>query len=174
MKLRSFSAAIMLAAAATVSTAAHATSYLVNFTVKSDVWGGYGMPFGVSQDQILTGSFIADSSQTGSARITNLTYTTGSRTWTTADVATNSTVQIDANGLSFFEIYFNAQNYFAADNNAVINDGSANRYCNFCVSYTASVVTDAVPEPATWAMMISGFAVVGASMRRRKVQLGFA
>lgn len=31
-----------------------------------------------------------------------------------------------------------------------------------------------VPEPATWAMMISGFALIGASMRRRKVAVSFA
>lgn len=30
------------------------------------------------------------------------------------------------------------------------------------------VVANAVPEPATWAMMISGFGVIGASMRRRR------
>jgi hypothetical protein len=33
---------------------------------------------------------------------------------------------------------------------------------------------DGVPEPATWAMMISGFALIGASMRRRKVAVSFA
>lgn len=32
----------------------------------------------------------------------------------------------------------------------------------------------AVPEPATWAMMIGGFAMVGAAMRRRKISVRFA
>ena len=32
----------------------------------------------------------------------------------------------------------------------------------------------AVPEPATWAMMIGGFGAIGASMRRRKVAVRFA
>jgi len=35
-------------------------------------------------------------------------------------------------------------------------------------------VTGAVPEPATWAMMILGFGVVGAGMRRRRVRVAFA
>jgi hypothetical protein len=35
-------------------------------------------------------------------------------------------------------------------------------------------VNNGVPEPATWAMMIGGFALVGASMRRRKVAVSFA
>jgi|GEM_PF-2810074 len=34
--------------------------------------------------------------------------------------------------------------------------------------------TGAVPEPATWAMMIVGFGVVGASMRRRKARVSYA
>jgi hypothetical protein len=36
------------------------------------------------------------------------------------------------------------------------------------------VTTAAVPEPATWAMMIGGFALVGASMRRRSMAVRFA
>ncbi|MEP6786540.1 MAG: PEPxxWA-CTERM sorting domain-containing protein [Sphingomonadales bacterium] len=31
-----------------------------------------------------------------------------------------------------------------------------------------------VPEPATWAMMLAGFGVVGAAMRRRRVTVSFA
>ncbi len=41
------------------------------------------------------------------------------------------------------------------------------------VSVTA-VSSGAVPEPATWAMMIGGFALVGASLRSRKTAVRFA
>ena len=34
--------------------------------------------------------------------------------------------------------------------------------------------TGAVPEPATWAMMIMGFGLVGGAMRRRKISVAFA
>ena len=34
--------------------------------------------------------------------------------------------------------------------------------------------TPAVPEPASWAMMIGGLAVVGSAMRRRKTEVSFA
>ncbi len=36
------------------------------------------------------------------------------------------------------------------------------------------VIPGGVPEPGTWAMMIGGFAAVGASMRRRKTAVRFA
>ncbi len=42
------------------------------------------------------------------------------------------------------------------------------------VSYSASNATAAVPEPATWAMMIAGFGLVGGAMRRRKTAVAFA
>jgi hypothetical protein len=44
------------------------------------------------------------------------------------------------------------------------NDSSGVRYQNF--SYN-SVVGGGVPEPAAWAMMLAGFGMVGAAMRRR-------
>lgn len=36
------------------------------------------------------------------------------------------------------------------------------------ISFTLSGVTGAVPEPATWAMMILGFGLVGAALRQRR------
>ena len=41
------------------------------------------------------------------------------------------------------------------------------------VDFTAADVPGAVPEPASWAMMIGGFALAGGAMRRRKVALAF-
>ena len=35
-------------------------------------------------------------------------------------------------------------------------------------------VAAAVPEPASWAMMVGGFGMLGAAMRRRKVNVSFA
>lgn len=41
-------------------------------------------------------------------------------------------------------------------------------------SYGAQAVFAPVPEPASWAMMIGGFAFVGGAMRRRKTRVVFA
>jgi hypothetical protein len=35
-------------------------------------------------------------------------------------------------------------------------------------------LSGAVPEPSSWAMMIGGFALVGAGMRRRRTSVAFA
>jgi hypothetical protein len=44
----------------------------------------------------------------------------------------------------------------------------------FRVSGEAGVVTAGVPEPATWAMMLGGFGLVGGAIRRHKSALGRA
>ena len=42
------------------------------------------------------------------------------------------------------------------------------------LTITAGNAIPAVPEPATWAMMIAGFGLVGASLRRRSVRIALA
>ena len=42
------------------------------------------------------------------------------------------------------------------------------------LNFNITAVTNAVPEPATWAMMMGGLALVGLSMRRRKTTVSFA
>jgi hypothetical protein len=51
---------------------------------------------------------------------------------------------------------------------------NGNDYAADMVFDRVYVNTAAVPEPATWAMMIGGFALIGASMRRRKAAVSFA
>jgi PEP-CTERM motif len=44
----------------------------------------------------------------------------------------------------------------------------------FLTADNVTISAGAVPEPATWAMMIMGFGLVGAGMRRRGVRVGIA
>ncbi len=53
---------------------------------------------------------------------------------------------------------------------AFSNSGSNDSFKVNGITYT----TSAVPEPATWAMMIGGLGLVGMSMRRRKTAVSFA
>jgi hypothetical protein len=75
----------------------------------------------------------------------------------------------DANTVGAFT--FLASNQNASDyNSPVLNTA---HFC--CDIHTAIVLADGVPEPSTWAMMILGFAGVGAmTYRRRKSALRLA
>lgn len=42
------------------------------------------------------------------------------------------------------------------------------------VSITPKMAAPAVPEPATWALMIAGFGTVGYAMRRRRARIAYA
>lgn len=53
------------------------------------------------------------------------------------------------------------------------NSRSGNLYIDD-ISIREVLSVTAVPEPATWAMMIGGFSLAGASMRRRKAKLVFS
>jgi hypothetical protein len=44
----------------------------------------------------------------------------------------------------------------------------------FSVLSSLPPVLSGVPEPASWAMMVGGFGLIGAAMRRRKVAVSFA
>jgi hypothetical protein len=57
-------------------------------------------------------------------------------------------------------------------------DESANRFGQFkgatSVEFHRDFITANIPEPATWAMMIGGFGLVGGAMRRRATKVAFA
>jgi hypothetical protein len=53
------------------------------------------------------------------------------------------------------------------------NRSGTNTLTGSAVSFSASSVGGAVPEPGTWAMMIVGMGIVGASLRR-KTRIAFA
>jgi hypothetical protein len=53
----------------------------------------------------------------------------------------------------------------------LFGEASSPRAFNGTLSY--ATVAGAVPEPASWALMIAGFGLVGAAMRRRSVRVAF-
>jgi hypothetical protein len=84
---------------------------------------------------------------------------------------------LSTNGLGFssFAVY---NEFFLGGNSSapVFQTGTFNVSTNPNNSPDNFIVTvsNAVPEPATWAMMIAGFGLVGGAMRRRKVAVSFA
>jgi hypothetical protein len=61
---------------------------------------------------------------------------------------------------------------FLHRNGGAWNDLPGSSARGYFVEYSA--VASGVPEPATWAMMIAGFGLVGASLRRRSGSVRFA
>lgn len=58
---------------------------------------------------------------------------------------------------------------FGFDLSAYVNDGSLGSYVNYAFKDDGRV--GGVPEPATWALMIAGFGLAGAGLRRRSLAL---
>ena len=53
-------------------------------------------------------------------------------------------------------------------------DGGVGRTINIGNFSITQSTAGAVPEPATWAMMIAGFGMIGAGMRTRRRKVAFA
>jgi hypothetical protein len=97
-------------------------------------------------------SFAVNGSQVGSA------LQAGSPSGTTPQTWKNFSTLYTANSTGPVTLAFN----FA---------GLGNTAADFAVD---KVSMAAVPEPATWAMMLLGFGIVGSAVRRRKVDVAFA
>jgi hypothetical protein len=49
-----------------------------------------------------------------------------------------------------------------------------NNFYSFRISHDEALALGLVPEPASWAMMIAGFGIVGVALRRRRQRVAFA
>ncbi len=165
MKL-TFALAMALAMAAATS-AAQAAILTVNFTVAPGTWFGGGTPYGLI-DPSLSGSVDVDTTDTSGNSFSALNFVTGTKTWTLADINIGSSyVQFDGFGnFGQFALILTSGNYVYTNNTVALFDGDSNLACNGCVS--TSIGTGTVPEPASWAMLIAGFGMTGALLRRRR------
>lgn len=66
--------------------------------------------------------------------------------------------------------------FFYFSDNALKTNGSYNSSygSNFRLTVAGAPSPAALPEPASWAMMIAGFGAIGCAMRRRKIPVRFA
>lgn len=96
-------------------------------------------------------------------------------TASTISFGTGLASQFQISGSSSGFAQFGGQTVFSGSlSNPVFMPGTFNFTGFSSGTLTVSEVAAAVPEPATWAMMIGGFALVGSTMRRRKTSLHFA
>jgi hypothetical protein len=87
----------------------------------------------------------------------------------------SNVIPFDYNGLSFAVV--NPVQGFTNWNLFKSSDPYTETYTNnfdYVDGNFSLKLANAVPEPATWAMMIGGLALVGVSMRRRKAAISFA
>ena len=81
---------------------------------------------------------------------------------------------LDGSGLGFRTAAGNQVNLFYQDSARSYRVNTLNPFTTGFVTATSAAVTAAVPEPATWAMMIAGFGAVGLALRGRRQTLGGA
>lgn len=92
------------------------------------------------------------------------------------NIPTAATVSGSGFGFLTFDTVnsFNDGIYSVVDiNNGAATTGFANT-AGAITSFTTSAVTAAVPEPASWALMIGGLGLAGMTLRRRSAKVSFA
>jgi PEP-CTERM motif len=96
-----------------------------------------------------------------------------SSTTRTGRSSTGGTLQTDfgTNGLELNEI---SATYVFRTNATAFTAGTYGIIDGSTISGIAFAPTNAVPEPATWGLMLVGFGVVGSALRRRKVSVAYS
>ena len=147
---------------------AAAATVVQGFSVAPGGWFGGGNPYGVGTNPSLSGSVTVDTTNTTGTSFSAINWVTGSRIWTLADINIGaSSVLFSGGNVTQFSLIFNqSANYVYSNNTVAINDRETTIACNSCVSLVAAQA--AVPEPATWAMMLFGFGAIGGFLRRRR------
>ena len=153
-----------------LSVPAQAATIVQGFTVSAGNWvNGGPAPYGIEANPTIIGSITVDNTKTDKTAFLAINYKTGSRIWTLADIFSGN-LTFDSLGkvVQFSFQDSGGRNYFYSNNTVGIGEGRAFQFCNGCVSLTEAVA--AVPEPATWTLMLLGFGFVGGAMRSRKRQ----
>lgn len=195
----------ILAAAAAAALASAGAAQAAIITYSWDVTGAAPTPytiagttpFGLSANPEITGSVQIDTTlglqppaSNGSyyadaSAFVSITYTTGSRTWTLADLVSDSLVGYTAGG-QLAQVFIDLApggdtsspefSLISAFDSFGLGDAGGLILCQGCVSGGDSItgggpggdLPGSVPEPATWALLIAGFAGLGAQLRKRR------
>lgn len=186
-----FAAAAALAALAIAAPASAATwTLLIEVDPTRDgidsQWFGISgtvAPFGLPNQPHLYGSLVVQdvglvdngggTFTSGLESVVSINFRTGSRVWTMADLTANTVIYWnDVTTPESFTLHFNGNNRIGASSS--LSDGVNRISCNSCgvSALEASPAPEepqlgAIPEPTTWALMITGFGMAGAALRRR-------
>lgn len=184
MKLSRFLTTAATLALASLGTSANAASFSFNFTDTSsqvlasgflttadtlNALGGYDLTSisgTVTGFGAITGFVPINTPLPGTSSANGFLYNN--------TVYTSAYPHVDLNGLLFstagasWNVYRNGTDVFTGfDGTNYIPNSSGTQFAG---TFTIT----AVPEPASWAMMIAGFGLLGATMRRRRVSVSYA
>ena len=109
---------------------------------------------------------------TGTGVGSNGAFNLGSTTGGTWSVAGYNIDFIAVKGGNSFALYRTTGSSGTWSTSALVNGGGNTPGLSHLVFF--GTLAAAVPEPSTWALMILGFGVAGASMRQRKARVRFA
>lgn len=156
---------LALAAAAPAAAAQYAFSFTPSQSLLGTPVSGSGI-FTTSDMAITVGG------QTAFA-ITSITGSVGGSAIVAPTIAsygnyfTTGPYFLDGSGVNFSTASGRLVSFFNQSNNGLYRVNTQSPGSSFYVTAASAVVPGAVPEPSAWAMMIGGFALVGATMRRR-------
>jgi hypothetical protein len=161
-----------------VAAPASAAQYVFTFATSTPLFGG-----AVNGNGVFTTSDVATTvggqtafaitSITGSVNGSNIVAPTAA---SYGNYFTTGSTFLDGSGLRFFTAAGNDIRLFYQDTVSQYRVNTFSPGSSSYVTVTTSPVATAVPEPATWAMMIGGFAAIGGTLRnrRRKATVSFA
>lgn len=168
MKRLAFSFAASIAAIALTASAASAATYINYGPVGSD--GGFSITFGNTG---ITGSGFSDTFDftmpTGRADfVVTSTMSGGSQNITWSSIAFNGT-EFDSGSAGWNEFSFlNGITVTKDSQQQLVLTGVSGGNASYSGVITFMPTAAAVPEPATWAMLIVGFGGAGAILRRTR------
>ncbi len=154
--------AAAIAALATAAPAA-AADYIVNYTGTSALNGAFTATLRLS---VFNGTITAITGTRNGLAVTGLSnYAAATQHFSpTAPYTDFGGFSYDVVGSPSYNVFYDGSlgelNSVDSPNGFVVNES---RFTSFAVA--------AVPEPATWGMMILGFGVIGGAMRRRAARV---
>ena len=174
--------ALVASAAALAATPASAAQYIFNFQTSSasgsQLFGGPATgsgTFTTSDTATIVGAQTA-------FRILSITGAVNGSAIVAPTLAggygnyfTTGPTFLDGSGVNFSTAAGTSVAFFNQSNNGLYRINTTNPFTSSYLTATSSAVT-AVPEPASWVMMILGFGLVGSAVRyrRRAPKVSFA
>lgn len=167
MKRQILSAALATAAALSIATSASAAIVPLNYTFSNDATGSLVLNYDSSQP--FSSAYTLN---TFNLTIMGVTFTPPDTTYVSY-FTNNNLYEFDSNNFqgSFIIDFAPALTSQTAEFGSIILGDPEGNNQFFLDNIT---ITQAVPEPATWTMMLLGFGAIGFAMRRRKPALAMA